>query len=229
MPVGWLWFLGTLVPVIGVVQAGLQSMADRYSYVPSIGIFLVVVWAAHELTCGWRYQKVAALGMAAAAALVCGGLTSLQLCYWKDTETLFRHALLVTKDNYGAHHGLGMALDRQGRLDEAITEYRAALKAKSDYVIAYNNLGVDLIKLGQLEEAMSQLQTARRLAPAYADTYNNLGTVLEKQGHFDEAIEQFKEAVEAEPQPGGCALQPGGRAGAQGADRGGGERVPARH
>jgi len=99
-------------------------MADRYSYVPSIGILLVLVWGAQELTRGWRYQGAAATALAAAAALACAGLTWRQLGYWKDTESLFRHALLVTKDNYGAHHGLGMALDRQERLDEAISEYR---------------------------------------------------------------------------------------------------------
>ena len=197
--VGWLWFLGTLVPVIGLVQVGMQSMADRYSYVPSIGILLVLVWGAQELTRGWRYQGAAATALAAAAALVCAGLTWRQLGYWKDTESLFRHALLVTKDNYGAHHGLGMALDRQERLDEAISEYRATLRANSNYVLAYNNLGVDLAGQGHLEEAMSQFQTALKIAPGYADPHNNIGTTLEKQGRFDEALAQFQEAVKLKP------------------------------
>ncbi len=196
---GWLWFLGTLVPVIGLIQVGLQSMADRYSYLPSIGIFLVVVWGAHELTRGWRYQGVAATAVAAAAALLCAGLTLRQIGYWKDTASLFRHALLVTKDNYGAHHNLGMALDRQGRVEEAISQYRAAIRAKGDYALAYNNLGVDLARQGHLDQAMNQFLAALRIAPGYADPHNNLGTTLEKQGRFDEAMEQFEEAVRLKP------------------------------
>jgi protein O-mannosyl-transferase len=193
--VGWLWFLGTLVPVIGLVQVGLQSMADRYSYVPSMGILLALVWGAHELTCGWRYQRAVAFAVTTAAALLCAGLTWQQIGHWKDTESLFRHALLVTKGNYGAHHGLGMALDRQGRVDEAMWEYRAALQAKGDYVLAFNNLGSDLAKQGHLDEAMNQFRAALRIAPGYADPYNNLGTILEKQGRFDEALALFQEAL----------------------------------
>jgi protein O-mannosyl-transferase len=197
--VGWLWYLGVLVPVIGLVQVGMQSMADRYSYLPSIGILLAVVWGAHALTCGWRYQAGAAWAMAAAAALLCAGLTWRQLTYWRDTESLFRHALLVTKDNYGAHHALGMALDRQGRLDEAIGEYRATLRAKGNYVLAYNNLGVDLAQQGHLDEASKQFQAALKIDATYADPHNNLGTTLEKQGRFDEALQQFQEAVSLKP------------------------------
>jgi Tfp pilus assembly protein PilF/uncharacterized membrane protein YhaH (DUF805 family) len=196
---GWLWFLGTLVPVIGLVQVGMQSMADRYSYVPSIGIFLALVWGAHKLTCGWRYQGVGASAMTAVAALLCAGLTRQQLSYWKDTESLFRHAILVTKDNYGAYHNLGMALDRQGRVDEAISQYRAALRAKGDYALAYNNLGVDLARQGRLDEAMNQFLAALKITPRYADPHNNIGTTLEKQGRFDEALEQFREALRLKP------------------------------
>ena len=229
--VGWLWFLGTLVPVIGLVQVGMQSMADRYSYIPSIGILLAAVWAAHAVAAGilpaveggilppgpapepssvtaiprgkmpgstagrMPAVTIAAWGILATAALLCAALTLRQLSYWKNTEILFRHALRVTKDNYGAHHALGMALDRQGRLDEAISEYRATIRARSNYVLAYNNLAVDLNQKGRLEEAMQQLQTAFKLQPAYADPYNNMGMILEKQGRFDEALQMFQKAV----------------------------------
>jgi protein O-mannosyl-transferase len=196
---GWLWFLGTLVPVIGLIQVGGQSMADRYSYVPSIGVFLVLVWGAHKLTCGWRYQGVGAAVITGAAALLCAGLTWQQISYWKDTERLFRHAILVTKDNYNAHHALGMALDRQGRVDEAINEYREALREKSDYAEAYNNLGVDLAKQGHSDEAMNQFLAALKITPGYADPHNNIGSTLEKQGRFDEAMEQFREALRRKP------------------------------
>jgi tetratricopeptide (TPR) repeat protein len=196
---GWLWFLGTLVPVIGVVQVGGQSMADRYSYVPSIGIFLVLVWGAHKLTCGWRYQGVGAGALAGAAALLCMGLTRAQIGYWKDDESLCRHVILVTKDNYNAHYGLGSALDRQGHVDEAISEYREALREKSDYAEAHNNLGIDLAKQGHLSEAMNQFLAALKIKPGYADPHNNIGTTLEKQGRFDEALEQFQEALRLKP------------------------------
>jgi protein O-mannosyl-transferase len=196
---GWLWFLGTLVPVVGLVQVGAQSMADRYSYVPSIGIFLVLVWGAHELTCGWRYQGIGAAAIAAATALLCAGLTWQQISYWKDGESLFRHAILVTKDNYNAHHALGMALDRQGRVDEAIREYRESLREKDDYAEAHNNLGVDLAQQGRLDEGMSQFLAALKSKPGYADPHNNIGTTLEKQGRFDEALAQFQAALRLRP------------------------------
>ena len=196
---GWLWFLGTLVPVIGLVQVGGQSMADRYSYMPSIGIFLALVWGAHRLTRGWRYQGAVAFGITAAVALLGAGMTRQQIGYWKDGESLFRQAIAVTKDNYNAHHGLGMALDRQGRVDEAIAEYREAIREKSDYAEAYNNLGVDLAHQGHLDEAMTQFATALKLTPKYADPHNNIGTTLEKQGRFDEAMEQFQEALKLKP------------------------------
>ena len=197
--VGWLWYLGTLVPVIGLVQVGMQSMADRYSYVPSIGLLLMLVWGAAELSSSLRYRAVAGSVAVAATALLCASLTWRQLAFWKNTETLFRHALLVTKDNYGAYHALGMALDREGRLDEAIEEYHATLLAKSNYVLAYNNLGVDLAKQDHVAEAGKQFETALRLDPTYADPHNNLGTILEKQGRFEEALQQFQEAVRLKP------------------------------
>jgi Flp pilus assembly protein TadD len=196
---GWLWFLGTLVPVIGLVQVGGQSMADRYSYVPSIGVFLVLVWGAHKLSCGWRYQAAGAAAVSAATVLLCAGLTWRQISYWKDGESLFRHAILVTKDNYNAHHALGMALDRQERVDEAISEYREALREKSDYAEAYNNLGVDLAQQGHVSEGMNQFLAALRFKPGYADPHNNIGTTLEKQGRFDEALEQFQVAARLRP------------------------------
>ena len=110
---GWLWFVGTLVPVIGLVQVGGQAMADRYTYLPSLGVLILAIWGAYELTRRWRYQ-VMALSVAGSAAIVlCLGLTRQQLGYWKDSETLFRHALEVTENNYLAHNNLGVALAQE--------------------------------------------------------------------------------------------------------------------
>ncbi len=196
---GWLWFLGTLVPVIGLIPAGEQSMADRYSYVPSIGIILVVVWGAYDLTKRWRYQTMAAAIATAGAACLCLVLTRAQIGYWKDTETLFRHALRVTKHNYVAHNNLGTALDQQGRWDEALREFRLALQAKPDYPEALNNLGVALDRQGHVDEAIAQLRKTLSLRPRYAVAHYNLGVALQEQGHLDEAIAQYQEALRLKP------------------------------
>jgi Flp pilus assembly protein TadD len=196
---GWLWFLGTLVPVIGLVPAGEQSMADRYSYVPSIGIILLVVWGAYDLTKRWRYQVMMASAATAGAACLCLGLTRTQISYWKDTEALFRHALLVTERNYVAHNNLGTAFDKQGRWDEALSEFRQALQAKPDYPEALNNLGVALDRQGHVDEAIAQLRETLRLRPRYAVAHYNLGVALQEQGHLDEAIAQYQEALLLKP------------------------------
>jgi tetratricopeptide (TPR) repeat protein len=196
---GWLWFLGTLVPVIGLVPAGEQSMADRYSYIPSIGITLVVVWGAYDLTKRWRYQVMAASVATAGAACLCLGLTRTQIGYWKDTETLFRHALLVTERNYVAHNNVGTALDKQGRWDEAMSEFRLALQAKPDYPEALNNLGVALDRQGRVDEAIAQLRQTLKLRPRYAVAHYNLGVALQEQGHLDEAIAHYQEALRLKP------------------------------
>ena len=120
LPVGWLWSLGTLVPVIGLVQVGAQAMADRYTYVPLIGVALLLVWGMHELTSRWQFRAVLLSAAAAAGMILCVALTRRQIGHWRDTETLFRHALAVTDDNWVAHHNLGDALEKRGRLDEAI-------------------------------------------------------------------------------------------------------------
>ncbi|MGA3163184.1 MAG: tetratricopeptide repeat protein [Verrucomicrobiota bacterium] len=196
---GWLWFVGTLVPVIGLVQVGEQSMADRYTYIPSLGVLIMAIWGAYELTRRWRYQ-VMALSVAGSAAIVlCLGLTRQQLGYWKNNETLFRHALAVTENNYLAHKALGGALFRKGQIDEAINQYQEAIRLKPDYAEAYNNLGTAFQKKGQIDEAINQYQKAIRLTPDYADAHYNLGNALGRKGQVDEAISQFQEAIRLKP------------------------------
>ena len=120
--VGWLWFVGTLVPVIGLVQVGAQAMADRYTYIPSIGVMVLAVWGAYELTRGWRFQVLALSLTGGVAVLFCLVLARQQAGYWKESETLFRHALAVTKDNWLAHINLGIALHQKGQLDAALSQ-----------------------------------------------------------------------------------------------------------
>jgi protein O-mannosyl-transferase len=197
--IGWLWFVGTLVPVIGVVQAGGQAMADRYTYLPCLGVLILTVWGAHELTRSWRYQVGTCQAIGPLVIVVCLVLTREQLSYWKDGETLFRHALEVTEDNQIAFKVLGDALDKQGRSGDAIQQFKEAIRLRPGYADAHGNLGVALAKNGQSEEAIREFQEAIRLKPDHANAHYNLGIALEKQGQTDAALHQFQEAVRFGP------------------------------
>jgi tetratricopeptide (TPR) repeat protein len=196
---GWLWFLGTLVPVIGLVQAGGQAMADRYTYLPSLGVLVLAVWGAYELTRSWRYQVPAWSVAGGAAIVLCLALTHQQLGYWKDGETLFRHALEVTENNQIAYKVLGDALDKKGQPDEAINQFREAIRLRPGYADAHDNLGVALAKKGQTDEALRQFQEAIRPNPGYVEAHYNLGIILSRKGQMDEAIGQFQEAIRLKP------------------------------
>ncbi len=197
--VGWLWFVGTLVPVIGLVQVGAQAMADRYTYLPSLGVLTLAVWAAYDLTRRWRFQVVA-LSLAGSAAIVfCWVRAREQVGYWKESEILFQHALAVTKDNWLAHINLGIALHKKGQLDDALSQFQEATRLKPDHADACSNLGVALDENGQTDEAIRQLQKALRLKPDHADAHYNLGNALARQGQTGEAIRQFQEALRLNP------------------------------
>ena len=196
MLMGWLWYCGTLVPVIGLVQAaGNVAMADRFTYFPSLGVLVIVTWGAYALTRGWRYQ-VLTLSLASGAAIVlCLGLTRQQLGYWRDSEALYQHALEVTENNCLAHNNLGIALVEKGQIDEAIRQYRVAIRLNPNFAYAHSNLGNALYWKGQTDEAIRQFQEAIRLNPDYAATHNNLGSILVAKGQINEAISQFQEAI----------------------------------
>ena len=196
---GWLWFLGTLVPVIGLVQSGDQAMADRFSYVPSLGVLILAVWGACELTRGWcRQARVVSLA-ASVAMILCLALTRLQLGYWQDSEVLFRHALGVTERNYIAHYGLGAALAKEGHLHEAIRQYEESLRLKPDFADAHFNLARLLAHDGQLDPAIRHYRESLRWKPNSADAHYNLGNALGRQGQVDQAIGQYQAAVRLKP------------------------------
>jgi len=196
---GWLWFLGTLVPVIGLVQVGGQAMADRYAYVPSLGVFIMVVWGVYELTRGRRYQSVRLAAAGLAAITLCVAVTRQQLSYWQNGETLFRHALNVTENNWLAHNNLGVVLEDQGRISEAISQCQEAVRLRPDFAEAHYNLAIALGKNGQIDDAISQCQEALRLKPDYAEAHNNLGVAWLKQGRMADAIHQYQSALSLNP------------------------------
>jgi tetratricopeptide (TPR) repeat protein len=199
LPVGWLWYVGTLVPVIGLVQVGDQAMADRYTYVSLIGLFIVVAWGVPDVARSWRYGK-SALALATGSLLVALMVsTSLQLKHWKNSLTLFDHALRVTENNYLAHLNFGAALADQERTEEAITHYHRSLQIAPNYAKAYNNLGLALAQQGKNDEATAHYLKALQLNPDYARAHNNLGVVLTRTGEFEKAIAHYYEALTLEP------------------------------
>jgi len=196
---GWLWYCGTLVPVIGLVQVGDQAMADRYTYVPSLGVLILAIWGGCELIRRRRYHVIALSVAGSAGIVLCFASTREQIGYWKDSEALFRHALDVTENNYVAHSSLGGALLKKGQTDEAISQYQEALRLQPDKATSHNNLGAALLKKDHTSEAISQLQEAIRLNPDYADAHGNLGAALVNKGQTEEAIRQFQEVLRLQP------------------------------
>ncbi len=197
--VGWLWFVGTLVPVIGLVQVGGQAMADRYTYIPSLGALVLIVWGTYELARRWHYGVVGLSVAGCAAIVLCLALTRQQLGHWKNTEALFRHALQVTENNCLAHNILGATLAARGQVDEAIRQCQEALRLKPDYAEAHYNLGTALGMNGQEDEAIRQFQETIRLQPDHAEAHYNLGVALGKKGQIDQAMRQYQETVRLQP------------------------------
>lgn len=198
--VGWLWYLGTLVPAIGIVQVGTQSMADRYSYLPLIGLFIALAWTLHDLTEGHSKRRTAALVSMSALLVLCTVATRRQVSYWESSQTLWTHALAVTEDNYAARTYLGNALATAGDVDGAIVQYTEALRVRPDFPEAHNNIGPALASQGKTDAAIDHFTAAIRLRPNYADAHNNLGVTLASQGKLDEAIAQYREAARIDPE-----------------------------
>ena len=199
VPVGWGWFLGTLVPVIGLVQVGEQAMADRYSYFPAIGIFIIVAFGGAELASRFSLAKKILFPAAGLILTGCVALTEIQLQYWRSDETLFSHAVAVTGENEIAHLNLGVVYEKAGRLDEAMREYRAALKINPRRAHTHNNIA-DLLDLtGQPAAALVEYQAAMQLDPGSVATHLNLGTLHVELGQFAEAAAEFVEAARLDP------------------------------
>jgi tetratricopeptide (TPR) repeat protein len=207
---GWFWYLVMLVPVIGLVQVGEQGHADRYTYLPSIGLFLIAAWAVGDIAAVgqaglWRGAAIAGT-VVIVAALTCTAFT--QTSYWRNSETLWTHALTVTADNDVAHNNLGYLCVGHGELDKAMSHYEAASKIRSGKLDPhYNlatafvemNLGDVLARKGQPDDAMAHFEQAIKLQPDYAEAYYNRGNVLYSKGRIDEAIADFEKALQIQP------------------------------
>jgi tetratricopeptide (TPR) repeat protein len=198
LTVGWLWYLGTLVPVIGLVQVGSQAMADRYTYVPLIGLFIIAAWGLYDLAGKWRHRRAICVIAAGAMLLALTICTWRQLHHWHDSISLWKRALDVTDENYVTHNNLGAALYEKDRLEEAIAHYYQALKIKPDQVEAHNNLAVALDKQGKVEEAIAHYYQALRIKPDYAEAHNNLGAALYEKDRPEEAIVHYYQALKIE-------------------------------
>ena len=197
--VGWLWYLGMLVPVIGLVQVGRQAMADRYTYLPQIGLYVALAWGVAYVSRSWLHRRLAC-GIAAAAVVAClMGCAWRQASYWSNSETLWRRALDCTSRNYVAHSHLGAALDRAGQTEEAIGQFQKALDIEPDDSETLNNLGVALARRGRLDEAIVHLEKVVESQPRLKEARNNLGNAFVQKGRVDEAITQYEAALEIEP------------------------------
>jgi Flp pilus assembly protein TadD len=199
--VGWLWFLGTMLPMLGIVQIGPQAMADRYAYVPFIGLYMIIAWGAGDVIARWR---VAALPVGACAAMAALALTILahqQTLHWRDSESLFRRALLVTRDNWLMHNNLGAILERQRRYDEAVDHVKSAIGINSQCAWLYDHLGTIYSQMGpeRIFDAQEAFRRAVAIDPDFAKARANLGVVLAKRDRFDEAIAHLRTAAQLSP------------------------------
>jgi protein O-mannosyl-transferase len=195
--VGWLWFLVTLLPVIGLVQVGGQQIADRYSYVPSIGLFVALAWGVPRFV-GARAARLVPAA-AVATVVVAAVLAHRQVGYWQDSVTLFGRAVAVTERNFFAHNNLGEALAAAGRRDEAAAHYQEAVRIHPGYAPARNNAGIVLAEAGRYADAEREFRAALELDPKLAMAESNLGTARARLGDYEDAIVHYQRAVALAP------------------------------
>ena len=197
--VGWLWYVGTLVPVIGLVQVGSQRMADRYTYIPLIGLFIVVAWGVPDLVGRWRHRQTV---LVTAAGIVLGACTvtaRAQVHVWESSVTLWQHVVDVTTDNFLGHEYLGDLLTSQGKRDEAIVHYAEVVRLRPRSVGSILTLANALVDAGRIDEAIARYSDALRIRPNSAEAHNNLGVALKQQRKDTEAIAHFREASRLRP------------------------------
>ena len=200
--VGWLWYLGTLVPVIGIVQVGVQRFADRYTYIPLIGVFMAASWWLEDLTRRSGRLRRAGISVAVAVCLVLAAMTWRQVGRWRDPVTLNSHALAVTERNYIAHFNLAAGLAEQGNIEQARHHYSQSLAVNRQYPRAHYNMGLLLVQSGQIEEAVAHFSNAVDLNPCYLEALANLADLLEGRDRLAESLGYRARALELAPENG---------------------------
>jgi protein O-mannosyl-transferase len=197
--VGWLWYLGIMVPVIGLVQSGELARADRYTYLPQIGLCLMLAWLAVDFCAGLRQHSLL-LGSLMAGTITVLALTAyLQTSVWRNSEALWNHALACNPKNYLAHENLAGVSELKGRINDAIAHRHQALDINPDYEFSHNNIGLNLLESGRTDEAIPHFQRALEIKPRYPKALNNLGTALLQKGQTDVSIQHFSKALEIKP------------------------------
>lgn len=214
---GWLWYIGTLVPVIGFVQVGEQAMADRYTYLPTVGLSIMAVWGISEMSRQWHNRRSFFIIAGTMTIFLMAGLTWRQAGFWKNTRTLFNHAADVVPNNYLAKVALGNVLLEEGNYTEAIRNFNYALQLKPNQAIAHSNLALALAATGELESALFHYDTAITINPRFPEAYYNKGTALARLKRFDESAAMSRIAISLRPDYSeaynnlGCALLELGR------------------
>jgi protein O-mannosyl-transferase len=199
---GWLWYLGMLVPVIGLVQVGWQGRADRYTYLPQIGLYIAATWGVADLTALYRHQRAT---LSAAAVVLIGALSLcawVQTSYWRDSERLFRHALAVTTNNDVAENNLGIVFLGQGKVDEAISLLQSAVDLRPDNSPAHENLAKALLQKGQVTDALIHYRKLLELQPDNMEVHNIVGTIFVQQGRAGEGVEEWQKVLAIQPDNG---------------------------
>ena len=200
LAVGWLWYLVMMVPVIGLLQVGMQSHADRYAYLPLIGVYLMVAWSLNHLVSTFPKARFVVSVIVGCALLALTVQARRQVSSWKNSETLFEHALSVTNNNYVAHASLGKIAQNQGRLEQAIVHHQEAVRLFPEFADPHNNWGCTLNALGHHKEALPHFEEALRIKPTFGDAHRNYGIALTTLGRHKEALDCYKAAVWLDPE-----------------------------
>ena len=198
LAVGWLWYIGTLVPVIGIIQIGSHAMADRYTYVPLIGLFIMMAWGTTEMMKHWSFNKYLIPVGAIAVIFILMTCSRIQLQVWKNSITLFQHAINVTTKNYLAHNNLGEALASKGEYEAAVYHYREAIKIRPNYALAHTNLGVILVLHSNFDEGIKHFHESLKIEPNYSRAQLYLADTLLRKGECDESIALYYKILQIE-------------------------------
>jgi tetratricopeptide (TPR) repeat protein len=210
--VGWLWYLVMLLPVIGIVEVGLQGHADRYTYLPAVGLYLAVTWLIADTATASILRRKIFVASAILVVLLLSACAWKQTTYWRDSETLWKHTLAVTKENDVAHTNFGMLLMDRGELDNALSHFQTALDVRSgsahahydlSFALIHGAIGNVLARKGRLDEAIGHLRQAIEFQPNYADAHYNLATALFRKGQLDDAIGEYRTTLSIHPNDAG--------------------------